>query len=498
MSKLLLAHHLISAQLPGEHFMALDVEDKLSKMTVKELRELAKRHSISLKGLRKKADLISTIAAIDDIENLLKKEEVEELERVEEEITEIGEEIKETIEEISKLPPMEDKQADPVIVEGRNVDVDFRRVEDLIDRARMRYEEGSFAKSLSLVQEALTGIDDPVESFRRYAYSHAILSAEGLVRECGKAGEDVEKAISVIMRAKKAYADGTIFDDEKILERIDKATKKLYVADIQRAKETFLSTRRFVFDVADLGAEISRARDMIRRAEDALENGNYTTSLKRLADAEKLAREARKTRIGEIKKAIPATKAIVEEAEHVGADVAEAEKLLKQAKIALRNKDYILCNELTKRAEHAAMQSQHLQIQKAMELRKRQVENAQRIIMRVEPLIYEAEEYRIEVSEVKAILEKAKEILGQGDYVNGTYFAKEAEELARRIAPRLEEERRRRGITKPTEGICGACGSRNLEFYDNGWGKCLDCDRAFQWSVKKVSFWEKLKESLRS
>jgi hypothetical protein len=473
--------------------MALAVEDKLSKMTVKELREFAKKHSISLKGVKKKTDFISAIAAVEDIDGLLKEEEVEELRREEEEITEIGEEIKETIEEISRLPPLEDEKADPVILEGRNVDVDFRRVEELIDRARMRYEEGSFAKSLSLLQDAFDGIDDSWGNFRRYVYSYAILSAEGLVRECGKADEDVEKAISLIMRAKKAYADGTIFDDEKILRKIDRATKKLYVADIQQAKETFLSTRRFVFDVADLGADISRARDMIRRAEDGLENGNYTTALKRLSDAEELAREAKRTRIEEIKKAIPATKAIVEEAEHVGADVAEAEKFLKQAKIALRNKDYVLCNELTKRAEHTAMQTQHRQIQKAMELRRRQVENAQRIIMRVEPLIYEAEEYRIDVYEVKTILEKAKEILSQGDYVNGTYFAKEAEELARRIAPRLEEERRKRGIAKPTEGICGACGARNLEFYDNGWGKCLNCNRVFRWSAKREGFWQKLK-----
>ena len=110
-----------------------------------------------------------------------------------------------------------------------------------------------------------------------------------------------------------------------------------------------------------------------------------------------------------------------------------------------------------------------------------------------EAVILEAEEYRIDVTEVKTILEKAKGILSQGDYVNGTYFAKEAEELARRLAPSLEEERKRRGIAKPTEGICGACGSRNLEFHDNGWGKCLECDRVFQWSARREGLKDRLK-----
>jgi len=128
-----------------------------------------------------------------------------------------------------------------------------------------------------------------------------------------------------------------------------------------------------------------------------------------------------------------------------------------------------------------------------MELRRRQVENAQRIIMKVEPLLFEAEEDRIDVTEGKTVLEKAKDILSQGDYVNVTYFAKEAEEIASRLAQSLEEERKRRGIAKPTEGICGACGSRKLEFYDNGWGKCLDCSRVFEWSAKREGIKDKLK-----
>jgi tetratricopeptide (TPR) repeat protein len=473
--------------------MALTAEDRLSKMKVKELRDFAKKHSISLKGLKKKDDLVSIIAATEGVESLLLEDEVEDLKRDEEETAEIGEDVREIVEEAEKPPPLEDEEADPMIIEGKNVDVDFRKVEELVDRARMRYEEGSYAKALSLTQEALAGFGDPLKNFQRYTYSYALLSAEGLIRESGKSDAKVDKAISVIMRAKKAYADGSIFEDKKIMKRIDTVTKKLYAKDVQKSKETFLSTRRFVFDVADLGADISKARDSIRRAEDAMESGNYPTSLKHLAKAKKHAKEAKKQRIEDIKRAIPATKAIVEEAEHVGSDVGEADKLLKQAKIALRNKDYILCNELTKRAEHAAMQSQHKQIQKAMELRRRQVENAQKIIMRVEPFIFEAEEYRIDVVEVKAILEKAKTILSQGDYVNGTYFAKEAEELARRLAPRLEDERKRRGIAKPTEGVCGACTSRNLEFYDNGWGKCLECERVFQWSARREGIKDRLK-----
>lgn len=481
--------------------MAKDAKDRLSKMTVKELRAFASEHQIPLRGCRRKAEIIDALMSDKRIETLLKEEiageKKGELEEIEGEIEEIGEEVREVEQKLVELPPMADEKADPLLSEGRNLDVDFGMVEDFLDQARMRFEEGSFAKSLTLVREAVDSCSRIEGDFRKSAYSYAILAAEALIRECGIAGSDVDQAVSVLMRAKKFYRDGTIFDRRDVLMELEDATRELYSADIQRAKEQVLSTRRYVFEVGDLGADISPAKDMIQRAEATLEKGNYNAAVKRLKKAEELAKKARKERIKEIKDAIPATKSLIDEAEHVGADVEEAEKLLKQARIALRNRDYILCGELTKRAELSAMQSQHKQIEKAMELRRRQVENAQRIIMRIEPLIFEAEEYRIEVSDVKEILSKAKMILAEGDYVNGTMYAKEAEELARRIEPRIEEERRRRGIAKPTSGVCGECGSRNLEFYDNGWGKCLSCGRSFQWSaVGKKTFWEKVKEFL--
>ncbi|MCK4455135.1 MAG: hypothetical protein KAU99_02170, partial [Thermoplasmata archaeon] len=98
--------------------MALTVQDRLSKMKVKELREFAKKHSISLKGLRKKVDIVAVIAAVEDIDNLLLEDEAEELKKDEEETAEIGEDVQEIVEEAEKLPPLEDEEADPVIIEG--------------------------------------------------------------------------------------------------------------------------------------------------------------------------------------------------------------------------------------------------------------------------------------------------------------------------------------------------------------------------------------------
>ena len=136
-----------------------------------------------------------------------------------------------------------------------------------------------------------------------------------------------------------------------------------------------------------------------------------------------------------------------------------------------------------KRAERAAMQSQHHQIEKAMELRRRQVEKAQSVIVAVEPLIDEAYRFDIDVTEAQTLLRQARDVLAKGDYVNGTVYAKNAAEVARRLEPKVVEERAKRGIVKPEAGVCGNCGSKKLSFADDGTGKCSDCGHEFRWQL---------------
>ncbi len=42
-------------------------------------------------------------------------------------------------------------------------------------------------------------------------------------------------------------------------------------------------------------------------------------------------------------------------------------------------------------------------------------------------------------------------------------------------------------VEKPTEGICGACDSEELEFFDDGSGRCISCDRVFRWDSEDTN-----------
>jgi len=476
-----------------------DIEDVLMEMRINDLRSLAKKYDIDIKNLRKKADIVLRIAKHPNITAILKEEslikEEEALEQIKEELEETRVELEEAMEEIISLPPVEDSFADPIIQSGKNIDVDFSRIEDLLDDTRMRFEERNYDQAIKLAGQALDMAPKAMEDFQKSAYAYGILAMESLIVDCGRKGADVEHAVNLLRRAKTAYGEWDFERMPDLFKELREATEQLYSAELEKAKELIFEKQDLLIEAENMGADVSRAKDILQRAQEALRRNDPDEAMALADEAGEVAVEARMTRITEIEQEIPATWSIIEEARNLGSDISEAEKLMEQAEIAMRNKNYVLVSELIKRAEHSAMESQHYQIEKAMELRRRQVEKAQAIINEVEPIIVMARDLGIDVSETISMLDKAKAVLQEGDYVNGTLYAKEAQELARKLEPEIERARLAVAVEKPTGGICGQCNSRNLRFYDNGWGKCLDCGRKFQWMEgrRERSLWDRVK-----
>ncbi|HKZ88960.1 MAG TPA: hypothetical protein VJ300_01750 [Thermoplasmata archaeon] len=183
----------------------------------------------------------------------------------------------------------------------------------------------------------------------------------------------------------------------------------------------------------------------------------------------------------EIEAALSAAQDHIDLARTVGANPYEAETVLARARACAARDELAEAFDVAKEAERLAMQGQQDQIRKAMHLRDSQIEKAQAIIALSEPVVQEAEDHGLDVQDARILLRQARDVLSKGEYVTGMIFARNAEEAVARLEPRLVEARRRRGIQKPTEGFCGACQSSRLHFYDNGWGRCLECGGTFRW-----------------
>lgn len=249
----------------------------------------------------------------------------------------------------------------------------------------------------------------------------------------------------------------------------------------ERARDQLALTRDAIREAANLGAGVGAAEDAWKLAADSLEREEIAAAERQLDRAASLAAEAHARRIKEIGDAVSAVEDHISAARKVGADMAGAEDLWVQAKSAVASRDYQQAGELVKQAERAAIQGQQDQIAQAIRLREDQIERARAIIAACEPLLQEAESYDLSVADVRTLLRQARDVLAKGDYLAGLTFARNAEEAAYRLSSQVEEERRRRGIERPALGRCGACGSDHLTFYEDGWGRCSDCNGEFRW-----------------
>lgn len=249
----------------------------------------------------------------------------------------------------------------------------------------------------------------------------------------------------------------------------------------ERARDRLAATRDAIREAANLGAGVGAAEDAWKSAVRVMEEGDLARADEGLARAARLATEARDRRIREIRDALSTVEDQIANARKVGADVADAEDLWSQAMAAVSSQEYVQAGELVKQSERVAIQAQQRQIERAIRLRESQIERARAIIAGCEPILQEAESYDLSVVDVRTLLRQARDVLVKGDYLAGLTFAHNAEEAAYRLSSRVEEERKRRGIVRPAMGRCGVCGSDHLTFYEDGWGRCTDCDGEFRW-----------------
>jgi hypothetical protein len=248
-----------------------------------------------------------------------------------------------------------------------------------------------------------------------------------------------------------------------------------------RLQEDLAATLSAIREAASMGAAVRFAEDAWKAAADALEEGDLDAAKEKLDRTAQRTTEARDRRIREIETTIATVSEHIARAHGVGADAPEAAQLLENARETLAAQEYQRADDFVERAERAAMQAQRMQIERALQLREDQMERAQAIIASCEPLLQEAESYDLQVAEVRTLLRQARDILAKGDYVAGLTFARNAQEAAYRLEAGVEEERRRRGILKPLPGVCGACGSTQLLFYEDGLGRCGLCGSEFRW-----------------
>ncbi|MCL0098812.1 hypothetical protein M1O16_03010 [Dehalococcoidia bacterium] len=222
--------------------------------------------------------------------------------------------------------------------------------------------------------------------------------AEDILRQAERAlaADDFERAISLAEQA-KTKAEGIKEDAEAAIEEIDKARE---VIEARTAE----------------GLDMTEAERLLRQAERALAAGDFerAISLARQAEAkvEGIRRAAALEQIEQAKEAITTGRA-------KGLDMAEAERLLRQAERALAGGDFEQAISLARQAE-AKVEG----IRRAAALE--QIDQAKEAIVtgRAEGL---------DMAEAEDLLRQAERALAAGDYGEATSLAQQAEVTAQEV-----------------------------------------------------------------
>ena len=219
------------------------VRPRLSPLETPDLQALAAEHQVDVAGCETKWDFVNRIAASAAaariVEGAAKARAVA--------IAEVPATL-ETPAPVETPPPtpptdFSHAPADHLIVQGRNQDVDFGLVEDIVDQARMRFEERNYDRSLELSREALVLARGTLDAFEKTAWAYALLAAQRLIEESGRVGRDVDPAAALLRDAKVVYASGNLGANQDLLARLQAATQALYSEDVQRLRQILYATR---------------------------------------------------------------------------------------------------------------------------------------------------------------------------------------------------------------------------------------------------------------
>lgn len=452
--------------LPGADALLAEADRRrityrLERARPRQLRELAQRHRVNLRGLKRRSDLVEALAGAPDASAILMELE-------------------------AQAPG--DREAGLVL--NRESGGDFDRVEELLEQARKRFQERRFESALTAAQEAARIAERTTEQLRRASWSYAILAAQGLLEPCDPADPETVDARALLDRARESFFHGSLVNDP-LLRDLVRASEAAHHREAERVRDFLALTRDAIREAANFGAPVAFAEDAWKRGADFLDRDRLAAARESFVEAAQRADDARRRRIREVEESVESVSDHIQLARNVGADMQEAQTLHTAAQTAIAAGEHGQAGDLLKRAERLAMKGQQRQLERAMQLREAQVEKGRAILAACEPILKEAESYDLSPSEVRTLLRQAQDVLTKGDYLGGLTLARNAEEAARRLEGQIAEERAHRGIVKPTSGICGVCRSRQVTFEDDGWGRCTQCANSFRWRGP-LGVWERL------
>lgn len=476
-------------------------EEILRNMTVAELKRLAREGGISLKGVRKKLDIIETLLNSEGLEDLLApysgnktEDNVAEEEHnstaesdmaVEmESPAEENEDIEDTAERAdspNEQLVLDEEEISKKLDDARNTMLDFNTLLQYVQTLPRTYENRDYALAMYQVRAADRISDRVFSGWHSWAAAWIITASERIIEELESTGYDMGEQRRLLKIAKRDFAGEKPESMKESSLALQESVSKAFERRISELDERLKQLEVEINRMNEIGANTSDADQLLLSARSMLLKYNHLGVEKKLLEAESSLEIAKGERIQQINDYLPRVESLIEDGKSLGADMSEAEHLLNLARESLSREDYLMTTELLGKAEASALEGQEEQVKKAMNLRMAQIAKAREIINYNEPFVDEATAYGLDVRNSRQIIEQARAALSSDDYVEGLRLANELKRIVTSIKLEIMSIRSKKGISVPSRGKCSRCGSDRLSFSDNGTGVCENCGHTFRW-----------------
>ncbi len=220
--------------------------------------------------------------------------------------------------------------------------------ESLIKDAETAKSQKNTKRAIELATEAL----DELDKGQKAKADDALSVARQAMKDAERIGAEITKVDGILRNAEAAISDRKYI---RALEQSEEAKKAAREAQVALVKEALASATSIVNSAGELGADISKAKDMLLQSKKALDNSSFEEAIDFSLQGEKEAERAQQALLSSM---IQSAKDIIENADKIGGATAKAKELVQEAEMMLSESEFSQSMSLVKEAIEEAGASQ--------------------------------------------------------------------------------------------------------------------------------------------
>lgn len=353
-------------------YLQEDAEMRLSKMKVRELKELARERDINLSKCRTKKDYITRIVQHEALQHaeLIHEEEVKDREIEHTSEPDEDEELTSKQKEAGTMTDDEIAELDETLKSTKDKTVEFTQVNNLQRQMQHILNNRQYPELVAQIEGSIIKGEASFKEFQSIGLSLAIISSEKYIDSVKSMGIGVDYPMNLLIEAKQDFAKGAYDDASEIVIKIKDLTTDLHREHKGKLVDRLQSLSARIQEAQDIGADMEKAELALKDATMALEDEKLVDSSTHLDLVGSSIEESWTQRTALIKETMDFIGGLIKDAEGIGGDTEEAQKKLNYARELFGNEDFQKCMKETIDAEKVVTELIRQQAQRAQSLLK--------------------------------------------------------------------------------------------------------------------------------